>query len=271
MRYRILSIALLGLLAMTSVQANKSGFPGRAEFPDVPIYEKADLMKNFQQVVIVDTRSSLEFDTLRITGAINIPVAGKSFEDEVKALRASTDKPIVFYCNGRTCMKSYLSVRKATAAKVSNTHAYDAGMFEWAESYPTHAELLGKSPVQKADIISLAKFKKHLLEPGTFSEEAYGLGTRSLILDVRDKYQRGAAGLFPGAERWASLDDREKLKSYIEQAKKENKTLFIYDEVGKQVRWLQYALERAGVSNYYFMDKGAKAYYADMMKEFKLN
>jgi len=270
-RSHILISALFGLLALTSVHANTSGFPGRAEFSDVPIYEKAELMKNFQQVVIVDTRSSLEFETLRITGAINIPVAGKAFEEEVKALRAKTDKPIVFYCNGRTCMKSYLSVKKATAARVSNTFAYDAGMFEWAESYPEHAELLGKSPVQKSDIISLAKFKKHLLDPGAFSDEAYGHGSRSLILDVRDKYQRGAAGLFPGAERWASLDDREKLQNYIEQARKENKTLFIYDEVGKQVRWLQYALEQAGVSNYYFMDKGAKAYYADMLKEFKLN
>ena len=91
MRSHILISALFGLLALTSVHANTSGFPGRAEFSDVPIYEKAELMKNFQQVVIVDTRSSLEFETLRITGAINIPVAGKAFEEEVKALRASTD------------------------------------------------------------------------------------------------------------------------------------------------------------------------------------
>ena len=271
MLHRLLSSALLGLFVISSVQANNSGFPGRTEYPDVPIYEKADLMKNFQQVVIVDTRSSLEFETLRITGAMNIPVADKHFEDEIRALRAKTDKPIVFYCNGRTCMKSYLSVKKASAVNVANTFAYDAGMFEWAESYPGHAELLGKSPVQKADIISLAKFKKHLLDPTTFSDEAYGMGARGLILDVRDKYQRGAAGLFPGAERWASLDDREKLRNYIEQARKENKTLFIYDEVGKQVRWLQYALEQAGINNYYFMDKGAKAYYTDIMKEFKFN
>ena len=97
------------------------------------------------------------------------------------------------------------------------------------------------------------------------------MGNKGLILDVRDKFQRGAAGLFPGMERWASLDDRQKLNTYIEQAKKENRTLFIYDEVGKQVRWLQYALEQANFSNYYFMDKGAKAYYAEMMKEFGIN
>jgi rhodanese-related sulfurtransferase len=268
---RTLTIVLVGLLSISSAYADNSGFPGRAKFPEVPVYEKADLMKNFNQVVIVDTRSSLEFETLRIKGAMNIPVASKSFEDQVQGLRATTTKPIVFYCNGRTCMKSYLSVKKASEAKVNNTFAYDAGMFEWADSYPQHAELMGASPVNREHIISLAKFKKHLLHPNTFGEEAYNLGNKSLILDVRDKFQRGAAGLFPGMERWASLDDREKLKSYIEQAKKENRTLFIYDEVGKQVRWLQYALEQAKFSNYYFMDNGAKAYYNEMMKEFGIN
>jgi hypothetical protein len=40
--------------------------------------------------------------------------------------------------------------------------------------------------------------------------------------------------------------------------------LFIYDEVGKQVRWLQYTIEELGLKNYYFMDKGAKAYYSSI-------
>jgi len=144
-------------------------------------------------------------------------------------------------------------------------------MFEWAETYPGQAELLGKSPVNRQDIISLTQFEKRLLNPDDFSNKAYELGSKSLILDVRDKYQRGAAGLFTGKERWVSLDKRQELNGSIEQAKKENKTLFIYDEVGHQVQWLQYALEQARVSNYFFMHNGAKAYYADMMKEFGIN
>jgi hypothetical protein len=81
------------------------------------------------------------------------------------------------------------------------------------------------------------------------------------VIDVRDKFQRAGIGFYPGLEKWASLDDRRKLNRYIEKAKYENKTLFIYDEVGSQVRWLQYALEKAGIKNYYFMEKGARAYY----------
>jgi len=248
--------------------AQESGFPGRAKYPEVPIYSKIDLSKNMQQLVVVDARSSLEYDTLRIKGAMNIPVAGKEFEGQVKALRGQTNKPIVFYCNGRTCMKSYIAVKKAKAAGVTNIYAYDAGMFEWVETYPEQSELLGVSPVNPRAIISIKAFKQHLLTPDDFSNKAYEMGRNSLVLDVRDKYQRGAAGLFPGKERWVSLDKIKEINAAIEQAKRENKTLFIYDEVGHQVQWLQYTLEQVRMPNYFFMEKGARAYYAQMMQEF---
>jgi rhodanese-related sulfurtransferase len=34
--------------------------------------------------------------------------------------------------------------------------------------------------------------------------------------------------------------------------------ILVVDNVGKQVRWLQYYLERSGMTNYYFLDGGAK-------------
>jgi len=269
MSRRYLLSVFIGIFLISSVaMAAGEGFPGRAKYPEVPIYDKAALMQNLQQVVVVDARSSLEFATLRVKGALNIPVASKQFETEVQALRTRTARPIVFYCNGRTCMKSYLAVKKSMAAGVKNVYAYDAGMFEWVETYPEYAELLGKSPVDLKSIISMASFKQHLLTPDDFTNKAYELGASSLVLDVRDKYQRGAAGLFPGKERWVSLDKTKEINAAIEKAKKENKTLFIYDEVGHQVQWLQYTLERDKVPNYYFMSHGARAYYAEMMKQF---
>ena len=262
-----LAIVFTSFLSM-SAMAQDAGFPGRAKYPEVPIFSKTELKQQMSQLVVVDTRSSLEYDTLRIKGALNIPVASKQFEEQVKALRSKTSQPIVFYCNGRTCMKSYLAVKKATAVGVQNTFAYDAGMFEWVETYPDNSELLGKSPVDPRAIISLNVFEKHLLTPDDFSNKALELGGKSLVLDVRDKYQRGAAGLFPGKERWVSLDRTKEISAYIAQAKKDNKTLFIYDEVGHQVQWLQYTLEQENMPNYFFMANGARAYYADMMKQF---
>ena len=122
----------------------------------------------------------------------------------------------MFYCNGRTCFKSYHAVKKANAVGIKNTYAFDAGIFEWVKSQPKHSELLGK------------------IGAGIALESNY--------------------------------DDQKKFAKYLNKAKTKNKTLFIYDEVGKQVRWLQYALEEMGIKEYYFMNKGAKAYYASISK-----
>lgn len=261
-------LILLNTLMISPTLATTTGeFPGRVKYPTVPVIEKSQLLKTINDVIIIDARSPLEFKTLRIKGAKNIPVSSKTFVDTVKELRKITTKPIVFYCNGRTCMKSYLASKKCIDAKIKNVSAYDAGMFEWAQTYPYQAELFGVSPVKKSDIIPSAKFKSRLLAPDKFGYNIFNTGSKNVVLDVRDKFQRGAAGFFPGKESWISLNNEEKLRKYIYKAKNNNKTIYIYDEVGKQVRWLQYALESADMKNYYFMKKGAKAYYASMMKE----
>jgi len=251
------------ILPVSVFAASKEDFPGRThkKYKDAPYIELEDLKKKQKDVIIVDARSQFEFDTLKIKGAINIPVALKTFGDEVKKLREKSDKPIVFYCNGHTCMKSYKAVLDAMKAGVDNVYAYDAGIFDWAKAYPDEAELLGKSPVDKRDILSKQQFSARLLNPDKFSEMATDDPNKVIVLDIRDKYQRAGIGFFPVQERWTSLNKMDKVYSYIRKAKESNKALFIYDEVGHQVRWLQYALEREGLKNYYFMDKGATGYY----------
>jgi len=266
-RITLLVVFLLNATLLSAAPTASSEFPGRVKYPKVKVVEKNQLMSKILEVVIVDARSPLEFKTLRIKGALNIPVASKDFVEQVKKLRQMTTKPIVFYCNGRTCMKSYIATKKCLKARIKNVSAYDAGMFEWAKTYPQQSELFGISPVNKSDIIPSAKFKARLLTPDKFGYNVFNKGKKNIILDVRDKFQRGAAGFFPGKEQWISLNKEEKLKNFIHKAKRENKTLYIYDDVGKQVRWLQYALEDAGMKNYYFMGKGAKDYYASLMKD----
>ena len=257
---------LLSLFSSISAIAADKGFPGRAEFPEIPLYQKADLLRDLNKVVVVDARSSLEFKTIRVKGAVNIPIASKKFTEMVKALRKKTKKSIVFYCNGRTCYKSYKAAKTALKAGVRNVYAYDAGIFEWAKAYPKHAELLGKSPIDPKHLISKAKFTERFLKPLQFTEKARSTpSSKRLILDVRDMYQRAGVGFFIGIERWASMDDQAKLNKYLKKAINENRTLYIYDETGKQVRWLQYTLEQHNIKNYYFMKKGAKGFYKDMI------
>ena len=256
---------LLSLFSSISVFASE-GFPGRAEYPEIALYEKSDLLKDFNKVVVVDARSALEFDTLRIKDAVNIPIASKEFGKKIRALRKTTVKPIVFYCNGRSCFKSYKAAKTALRYGVKNVFAYDAGVFEWAKTYPKYAALLGTSPMDPSKIIPKAKLTERFLTPQQFTDIARSTPkNKKLIMDVRDKYQRAGVGFFIGMERWVSLDDQKKLTKHLKKAAAENKTLYIYDETGKQVRWLQYTLESHNIKNYYFMKKGAKQFYKDMI------
>jgi rhodanese-related sulfurtransferase len=266
----MLGIGAANAVAADAKEANTK-FPGRDLYPEASTYELDQLFKELDKVVIVDVRSQYEFDTLRIKGALNISLTDKAFADKLRSVRASTEKPIVFYCNGVTCHKSYQAVRKAVFHKIENTHAFDAGIFSWAKAHPDHAVLLGRTPINPDDIIDKDKLNAHMLAPSDFGTR---IDDSTIVLDVRDRFQREAVGFFPGIERRVALDQTDKLDRYLQRAKREAKTLLIYDEAGHQVQWLQYHLVDAGIKDYYFMKGGAKAYYdmlsgADGKKEAK--
>jgi len=259
------ALSILGLtiqfFIVSLAMAGDTGFPGRTDFPEVPVMEMQNLRARFSDVVIVDTRSSYEFETLRIKGALHISVAASDFSSKVAKLRQKTSAPIVFYCNGRTCYKSYKAVKKAQKENIKNIFAYDAGMFEWAGTYPNMSVLRNTSPVNPKEIISKDVYNKRLLTASKFVDKIYHSDKTTQVLDIRDMYQRAGISFFPGKERWVSLDNKKRLKRFLSRAKKKNKTVLVYDEVGKQAYWFQYALEEAGIKNYYFMKGGARSYY----------
>jgi rhodanese-related sulfurtransferase len=247
------------MCGVASAQPAKSSaeFPYRSQYIDVAIIETADLNKQFNDVMVVDVRSAYEYQTLRIKDAINIPHGTRMFLDEVRKLRESSPKPIVFYCNGKTCRKSYDAVLAAQSARIPNTLAYDAGVFDWAKANPERTALLGVSPIKPTDLIDEQAFKSRVLEPKDFAAR---VGQNSLVLDVRDRAQRDNA-LFPFKEQRAQLSEKDQLDATIDQALKGNKTLLVYDAAGHQVRWFQYYLEKKGVRDYYFMKNGAQGYF----------
>ncbi|WP_455204435.1 rhodanese-like domain-containing protein [Kaarinaea lacus] len=241
-------------------------FPGRDLYPLIPYLEIDDLYSKFDEVVIVDVRSNYEFETLRIKGALNIPLSSITFVQDMRNLRDKDPRPIVVYCNGKTCMKSYKAVEKCAVNKIDNVHAFDAGIMDWARTYPKQSVLLGKNPVNPNKLISKDEFRKHLLSPDQYGERV--ASSSAIVLDVRDRFQREGLSLFVGRERRAYLDDTKTLDRYINKAKRENKTLLVHDAAGKQVQWLQYYLKDKGLSNYYFMQGGTSAYYEQMKQEF---
>lgn len=266
---KLLTFLLVILFSLTSqLQAKTSDdFPVRKLYPAVPVVEIDALKARKNKVIIVDVRSEYEYQTLRMVNALNIPLASPNYVEQMQKLRkANPGKEIVVYCNGRTCKKSYKATQKCRDHHVPNVTAFDAGIFDWARKYPDEAILLGESPVDPSKLIAKSVFKKKLLSPNQF--ESMMLRKNILVLDIRDRFQREALSLFPGIERRVYLDDQAMLESYMDQAKRENKTLLVYDAAGKQVRWLMYYIEKKGIKDYAFMKGGAHAYFANLRKSF---
>ena len=108
------------------------------------------LFKQYEidKAIIVDVRSSIEYDVIHPEGALHIPLSSDNFIQKVKELREfNPDKKIAFYCNGIMCLKSYKAAQKAVAAGIDNCWAYDAGIPMWASIYPEKTLLLGKELV----------------------------------------------------------------------------------------------------------------------------
>ncbi len=247
-------LALL-LLASAPSWANEV-FPLRKLYPRVQAMELEELYKRRSEVVIFDVRSSYEYETLHIKGARHLSLHDSGFVAELQELRKSDQRPLVFYCNGHTCKKSYKATNKALKNHIHDVFVFDAGIFEWTKAHPQEAVLLGTSPVDPGRLLSKQKLNEHMLAPDEFGRR---VGQNAITLDIRDTLQKDGITLFPTRQFSVPMDNK-RLKSYVEQARSSNKTLLIYDAVGKQVRWLQYYLEEEGLRNYFFMKGGAKAF-----------
>lgn len=262
----LLGFLSLLLIAVSPAQANDE-FPGRSLYLDVPHIELDDLARRYDEVIIVDVRSGYEYDTLHIKKAINISLGAADYVDRMHQLRQDNpDKPIVTYCNGKTCMKSYKAARKALQRGVENVVSFDAGIMDWAQNQPERSVLLGESPLDPQKLIAKSVFKQRLIKPETFVGKANRDG--NMIVDARDPLQRAGYALFMGKEYRASLADEKKMGELIARAARSGETMYIYDEAGKQVRWLMYRLEQRGVKNYYFMEGGTNAFYKGLREEF---
>lgn len=264
--YKLLPLLfiLFSSLSFSIHAAEEEGFPGRAKYPSVPYITLQDLYQKRNTVVIVDTRSKYEHSTLHIKNSINIPISSLDFSSQIRKLYKQKKKTIVFYCNGHECTKSYDAVIKSKRfAKVDDTLAFDAGIFDWARKHPRESVLLGKSPVESTDLIAVQDFEKHLLKPKAFLERS---NDKCIILDVRDSAQR-TDRIFAGYEQSVDLDDTIGMDKHINEAIAKKQPLCIYDAVGEQVRWLQYYLKQKKLKNYYFLDGGAKAFFETPYKE----
>ena len=229
---------------------NEKGFPYREKYSDVEILSTEQLRKSYQNVIIVDVRSRFEFDVVHINKAVNIPLASAKFTTLLENLRGKNESiPLVFYCNGHTCTKSYKAAQEAIAAGFERVFAYDSGIFDWLRANRDYTTLLNASPAPLDKLVSNHYFQSRLLDFDKFKKKA--VEKNAVVIDIRDELQRATNLALSTKE--LPLDQ---LLIKLNSGQYKDKQLLIFDAVGKQVRWLQYVLKDNGYENYYFLRDG---------------
>jgi len=254
-------LIVFSVLGMTGIGHATDIFPLRPYYPEVPFIMTDELLDAYDEAVVVDIRSKFEYDVARINKAILLPLTDKDFSEKLEKLRGKTvKKPMVFYCNGHSCAKSYQAAQLALSLGFKNVYVYDGGIFDWIDSAPKKSTLMGETPARTNRIISTDEFARRQL---TFEELAQASQhPNTVVIDIRDPFQRDMAPRVEGI-RNIPLDP---LLDLVTSRIWTEKRLIFFDAVGKQVRWLQYFLEAYGYFDYAFLKGGMKAIVNDETK-----
>jgi rhodanese-related sulfurtransferase len=258
----IIVAALLVAISLIDV-ADATGFPLRAKYPMVTPIGTAELQGIYNKAIIVDARAKAEYNVIRMIGAKNILVGMMTEANLLKLRKKDGKAPLVFYCNGITCSKSYKASKKAVEWGFKNVRCYDSGIFNWAKASPDRTELFGKVLTTEeldAALISKDAFKAKQIAPADFlSRSKSGDYT---IIDIRSPSERNEVRVSLPKTKAISFDNLLRMiESNSKAVPKSN--ILVIDNVGKQVRWLQYYFEKAGISNYHFMQGGAQQWVKD--------
>lgn len=246
----IMTAMVLFMFVAGAVQASDE-YPLRAKYPDVKVMTTQDLNAGFDAAIVVDVRSTMEFDVAHVNKAKHVPISKATFIKDLEKVREKKSATsIVFYCNGHTCAKSYKAAQQTAAAGFDNVYAYDSGIFDWIMAFPDKATFMGRTPAPKEKIIPKSELSKRMLSFAEFKKAAEAGDV--VVIDIRDPFQRKKIPSINGL-RNIPLDRLTKL---LQQKEFSGKKLLLLDAVGKQVRWIQYYLVENGYTDYAFLEKG---------------
>ena len=246
-------ILIIILFAQLNHSFASEPFPLRSVYPAIETVSAQNLAKHLTDITLIDVRDQFEFEVIHITGAVNIPLSAPDFIQKLNN-SVSFDKPVILYCNGHQCRKSYEAARQGKEAGLNKLRVYDGGMLDWLKRYPHKSVLLGSSPIHSEKIISDQDFLKRNLGHEDFVRNC--AEQNRLVIDIRNHFDtRGFKG-FAGNTIHVSAD---RLIPYLEDKVKKSAQLCFFDSVGKQVRWLQYHLNSMSYENYFFLLGGARS------------
>jgi rhodanese-related sulfurtransferase len=246
-KYILLMAAVFGCVVAKAADE----FPFRTKYEKLKFISTDELKKIFSDVVIVDVRSKFEFEVIAIKNAINIPMSNLNFLPSLGDVRSKTGlPPIAFYCNGKTCEKSYEAGDAAMKAGFENILIYDAGVNDWVVANPQLASLFGKTPVDKTKLIAASAYAAKNVSYEKLVEALKD--NNAIAVDVREPKQRK---FIPKIADLRNIPI-DTLVGILEKDRFKDKSVYFLDSVGKQNQWLNYYLERYGYKNYFFLKDG---------------
>jgi rhodanese-related sulfurtransferase len=250
--------ACFGIIFLFTSTCYADKFPYREKYPEVEVIELTTLKSGYdkEEYILIDLRSKSEFDAIHIDGAINLPYGHLKFMDNLLTLaKNNPDKKIAVYDNGINCIKCYRAAEDALYSMLT-IYAFDAGIANWAKNYPSSTLLYGKMLSDSENMINSDKeFKKKCLDFETFKKEA--TTSDAVVIDARDPIQRTKK--LPGLEKAIQVPLDKLVKNIIDKGNMKDKQLYIFDQVGGQVRWLMQNLTDQGYSDFFFLSGGATA------------
>lgn len=119
------------LLLSNNVWAEKKDTPPTLEgTTKVSAEEVIDLIGKMDDLVIVDARKNSDREKGWIEGSVGLPNTDTTAETLAK-VSGDKAKPILFYCNGVKCGRSYESAQKAMSYGYNKIYWFRGGMEEW--------------------------------------------------------------------------------------------------------------------------------------------
>lgn len=265
----ILTICLLSWLGNAVAKDDLKTFPKRQYYPQLNYILTAELatgLKN-NQFNVVDVRDQTSFNALHIKNAANIFIKSKAFDKQILDLVNQNNKPLVIYCNGISCGKSYVAsdnVIKLLKKKHIDRKVltYDSGINAIAHAHNDLVQKNGQDISADNPLIAQDKIKQHTLKAGEF--ESY-LAEHTMqdyaLLDIRDKHEKIIFKLFVTySQKNISLDKKDKLIKFLNKVKQKNKTLLVYDSAGRQINGLYELLTITGIKNWHYLEGGENGY-----------
>lgn len=247
----ILKISLFVGFAPAQAKDIRSAADG---FPHVETISVQALSQIYDTAVIVDVRTAIEFEVVKINAAVNVPYADGNIVPAVRRLTSeSGGVPVVLVDNDRYSPRSFLAAGALVSAGIEHVRVLTEGVAGWLNAFPERSTLMGVTPMQNSQINLDILYARHQLDTAAFAEAA--VSQRALVIDIRHPDNRS---VIPEFEAVKNIPMDAFLEGVGYRVWSERRLLF-FDMDSARTRWLHLFLQANGYMDYAFLQNGVTA------------